>query len=122
MVYKRCSGILKELWKILRCRGRVAKQWRYASGVWIPKEKNYQSIEQFRTTFLLNTESKTFMSAMSHRLTKFLLGNGYIDTSVQKGWLSGTHQHNYAGLERSKGEQKQLGCLVVDLANAYESI
>ena len=41
-VYKRCPGILKLLWKVLRTiwrKGRVADQWRQDEGVLIPKEE-----------------------------------------------------------------------------------
>ena len=44
-VYKRCPGIQKLLWKVLRTiwkKGRVADQWRRAEGVWIPKKKKIQ--------------------------------------------------------------------------------
>lgn len=64
VVYKRCPKLLQRLWRILKViwrNGKVAQQWRYAEGVWIPKEKNSSTIEQF------------------------LLRNEYIDTSVQKG-------------------------------------
>ena len=40
--YKRCKGILQILWKILRViwrRGKILEQWRFAEGVWIPKEE-----------------------------------------------------------------------------------
>ena len=131
IVYKRCPGLLKELWKILRIiwrRGRVAKQWRYASGVWIPKEENSKSIDQFRTISLLNTESKIFFSVMSRRLTKYLLRNDYIDTSVQKGGIGGMpgcleHTGVITQLLREAKENKgDLAVLWLDLANAYGSI
>lgn len=41
-VYKCCSELLQLLWKLLKPiwrRGVIAKQWRYAEGVWIPKEE-----------------------------------------------------------------------------------
>ena len=53
-VYKRCLSLLQFLWKIIKViwgRGRVAEQWRYAEGVWIPKEENYRVIDQFRSIF-----------------------------------------------------------------------
>ena len=43
IVYKRCPGLLRALWKIIKAiwrRGRVADQWRRAEGVWIPKQEN----------------------------------------------------------------------------------
>ena len=60
-VYKRCPGILKLLWKVLRTiwrMGRVADQWRQVEGVCIPKEEKSKEIDQFRIISLLNTEGK----------------------------------------------------------------
>ena len=51
IVYKRCPNFLRQLWRILRAiwtRDRVADQWRYSEGVWIPKEENSVEMEQFR--------------------------------------------------------------------------
>ncbi len=42
IMYKRCKGVLQILWKILRViwsRGKIVEQWRFAEGVWIPKEE-----------------------------------------------------------------------------------
>ena len=58
-VYKRCSGLLRKLWVIIKTiwpRGKIAEQWRFAEGVWFPKEENSKEIEQFRTISLLCTE------------------------------------------------------------------
>ena len=63
IVYKRCKGILQILWKIWRViwrRGKIVEQWRFADGVWIPKEEGSKSLNQFRIISLLNTESKIF--------------------------------------------------------------
>ena len=115
MVYKCCPGILKELWKILRIiwrSGIVAKQWRYSSSVCIPKEENSNSIEQFKTISLLNTDNKTLMGAMSRKLTKFVLWNCYIDTKRRNrryDWLFRAHRYINIALEAGKGEQGQLG-------------
>ena len=91
-VYKRCSKLLQQLWKILRViwrRGKVAQQWRFVENVWIPKEENAKNIEQFRTISLLSVEGKIFFAILSRQLTEFLLRNKYIDTSVQKGGIPG---------------------------------
>ena len=64
-------------------------QWSQAEGVCIPKEENSKEINQFRIILLLNTEGKVFFSILSRRLSKFLIMNKYIDTSVQKGGVIG---------------------------------
>ena len=125
-VYKRCPGILKLLWKVLRTiwrRGRVVDQWRQAKGVWIPKE-----IDQFRIILLLNTEGKIFFSILSRHLSKFLIMNEYIDTSVQKGGVAGMpgcieHTGMVSQLIREARENNgNLAVLWLDLANTYGSI
>lgn len=130
-VYKRCPQLLRHLWKILRViwrRGKVAGQWRCAEGVWIPKEENSKDISQFRTISLLSVEGKIFFSILSRRLTEFLLKNGYIDTSVQKGGIPGVpgcleHTGVVTQLIREAREGKgDLTVLWLDLANAYGSI
>ena len=92
IVYKRCKGILQILWKILRViwrRGKIVEQWRFAEGVWILKKEGLKSLDQFRLISLLNTESKIFFGLLSRRLSDFILGNSYIDTSVQKSGVAG---------------------------------
>ena len=68
LVYKRCPKLLWHLWKILKViwtKGRVADQWRWAEGVWIPKEENSKNINQFRTISLQSVEGKVFFSIVS---------------------------------------------------------
>ena len=131
IVYKRCPALLSHLWKILRViwrRGRVANQWRCAEGVWIPKEENSKTIEQFRTISLLSVEGKIFFSILSRRLTEFILQNEYVDTSVQKGGIPGVpgcleHTGVVTQLIREARESKgDLAVLWLDLTNAYGSI
>ena len=58
-------------------------------GVYISKEQNSKDINQFRPISLLNVEGKIFFAVLASRLTKYLLTNEYIDTSVQKGGIPG---------------------------------
>ena len=109
-------------------RGRVADQWRCADGVWIPKEENSREIDQFRSIFLLSTESKIFFSILSWRLSKFLLENNYIDTSVQKGGIPdfpGCLEHTGVIIQILREAREGRGDLTIlwlDLVNTYGSI
>ena len=115
---------MRSIWR----RGRVADQWRQAEGVWIPKEEKSKEIDQFRIISLLNTEGKIFFSILSRRLSKFLIMNEYIDTSVQKGGVAGIpgcieHTGVVSQLIREARENHgNLAVLWLDLANAYGSI
>ena len=94
----------------------------------IPKEENSKEIEQFRSIFLLRTESKIFFSILSRRLCKYLLKNNYIDTSVQKGGIPGFPGClGHTGvvtqtLREAREGRGDLAVLWLDLANAYGSI
>ncbi|XP_028310814.1 uncharacterized protein LOC114468234 [Gouania willdenowi] len=130
-VYKNCPKPLLRLWKVLRIfwrRGRIPDQWTVAEGVWIPKEENSTQLDQFRIISLLSVEAKIFFSTVSRRLSTYLEQNTYIDTSVQKGGLSGMpgcleHTGVVTQLIREARENKgNLSVLWLDLANAFGSI
>lgn len=130
-VYKHCPKLLHRLWKILRViwrRGKTAQQWRFAEGVWIPKEEDSKDISQFRIMSLLSVEGKIFFSIVAKRLAVFFLKNAYIDTSVQKGGIPGVpgcleHTGVVTQLLREARENKgDLVVLWLDLANAYSSM
>ena len=106
----------------------MADCWLTSEGIFAPKKENSIEITQFRTISFLNVEGKLFLSILSRRMTKFLLSNKYIDTSVQKGGIpgvSGCVEHTSVitqiirDARRNKGE---LAVIWIDLANAYGTI
>ncbi|XP_067280778.1 uncharacterized protein [Pseudorasbora parva] len=130
-VYKNCPKLLHRLWKILKViwrRGKVAQQWWFSEGVWIPKEEESKTIDQFRNISLLSVEGKIFFSIVARRLTDYLLRNSYIDTSVQKGGIPkvpGCLEHTGVVTQLIREARENKGDLVVlwlDLTNAYGSI
>ena len=130
-VYERCPGILKLLWKVLhtiRRRGRVADQRRKAEDVLIPKEVKSKEIDHFEIISILNTEGKIFTSILLKRLSKILIMNEYIDTSVHKGGVAGMPgciEHTGVVLQLTREARENNGNLAVlrlELANAYGSI
>lgn len=130
-VYKRCPTVLKKLFRLLKSawkRQIISKSWNKANGVYIPKEQNSVNIVQFRPISLLNVEGKIFFSVMAKRLTAYLLVNGYIDTSVQKGGIPGFPgclEHAsmiWEAIQRAKTHKLNLHVIWLDLANAYGSV
>ena len=109
-------------------RGRIPDRWRVAEGVWIPKEENSTQQDQFRIISLLRVEGKIFLSTVSKPLCTYLEQNTYIDTSVQKGGVSGIpgcleHNRVVTQLIREARETKgNLPVLWLDLENAFGSI
>ena len=67
----------------------MAQQWRFAEGVWIPKEEDSRKIDQFRMISQLSVEGEIFFSIVARCLSDFLSNNTYINTLVQKGVISG---------------------------------
>ena len=131
LLYKRCPKVLKWLhanltiaWKKLH----ISSQWMKAEGVYIPKEQNSKGINQFRPISLLNVEGKIFFAVMASRLTSYLLTNGYIDTSVQKGGVPGVAgclEHGsmiWEAIQKAKENKTDLDVIWLDLANAYGSV
>lgn len=85
-VSKHCPRLLRRLWRLIRVvgqRGKVVKQWRYAEGVWVPKEENASEITQFCTISLLSVEGKVFFKIHGNHLAVYLLRNSYRHRSLE---------------------------------------
>ena len=131
LVYKKCPKVLKHLHSLLVAAWRqkyVSDEWTKADGVYIPKEKDAKKIGQFRPISLLNVEGKVFFAVVASRLTKYLMNNGYVDTSVQKGGVPGIPgclEHAsmiWEAIQRAKFNRLDLHVIWLDLANAYGSV
>lgn len=127
-VYIHCPRLLKRLWRVIRIvwwRGKVAKQWRHAEDVWIPKEENANDITQFRTISLLSIEGKVFFKILDNRLMEYLIRNSFIDTPMEKGGVPGMpgsveHTGVVTQLIREARENRgDLSVIWLDLANIY---
>ena len=99
----------------------MSDEWRKAEGVFIPKEEGAKTVEKFRTISLLNVEGKLYFAMRADRLMSFVLENGYIDTSIQKGGVpgvSGCLEHTAIlsqMIREAKAEKKNLCILKIDL-------
>ena len=131
LLYKKCPKVLEWLHKMIRSAWRnqkISDQWMRAEGVYIPKEQNSSSINQFRPISLLNVEGKIFFSVMAARLTKYLTENKYLDLSVQKGGIPGMPgclEHAtliWDAIQKARTEKRDIDVVWLDLANAYGSV
>ena len=130
-VYKKCPKVAKQLWQYV-CelweRNEISDSWRKAEGVFIPKEEGATEVGKFRTISLLNVEGKLFFAFKANRILDFVLGNEYLDTSIQKGGvpgMSGCLEHTALLsqlIREAKKEKKNLVVTWLDIANAYGSI
>ena len=70
-VYKRYPMLLKKLWQFFRVnwrKGTIPECWKEAKGCFVPKKKNVVTINQFRTTSLLQVEVKIHASVCKGNL------------------------------------------------------
>ena len=130
-VYKKCPKLVTRLAKLVDAAWKkkvIPECWQRAEGCFVPKEENSRNIKEFRTISLLSIECKIFFAIMSKRLTKFMLDNGYIDISIQKGGIrkvSGCIEHTAVLtqlIKETKAEKGNLATIRLDLTNAYGSI
>ncbi|KAL2097226.1 hypothetical protein ACEWY4_006433 [Coilia grayii] len=129
--YKNCPQVAEILWRLMRVawkKASVPAEWQQAVGVFIPKELNSTTINQFRSIALLNVEGKLFFSILARRMTNFLKDNEYVDTSCQKAGIPGfpgCTEHSaviWEQIQRAKRERTDLHVVWLDLDNAYGSV
>ena len=87
LVYKRCTEVRRLLWKIL---SRVWKD-RAIPNIFqvgrirlLPKSGDTSHPNLMRPISVLNAEGRLFWTVFQRRLSKYMLGNGYIDRKTQK--------------------------------------
>ena len=70
LLYKKCPKVLAWLHKVLRSawRKKQITQCMKAEGIYIPKEQDSITINQFRPISLLNVEGKIFFLALTFKL------------------------------------------------------
>ena len=131
-LYKNCPEVRYRLYQLLQ------EVWEYklnpkevfclADGIYIPKVQDAVGIGNFRPISLLNVEGKIYFGVIARRLTNFLMGNKYIDTSVQKAGIPGfpgclEHcQMIWRAIREAKLNAKDLQVVWLDLANAYGAV
>ena len=130
-VFKSCPKVTHRLWHLLCTAWNkeiIASSWNKAEGIYLPKEENSIGISAFCPISLLNVDGKIFFGILARRLSKFLIGNGYIDMSIQKAGVPGSPggiEHTamiWHTIQIAKRGKKDLLVLWLDLANAYGAI
>ena len=99
-----------------------------AEGVYIPKEQDSITINQFRPISLLDVKGKIFFSVMAARLTIYLLQKQSTSIHSPEGRhprsakLSRACDHDLGWDPESQAGRKDLDIVWLDQANAYGSI
>ena len=130
-VLKQCPKLTKILWRLLVVLWRnsvVPEEWNKADGVYIPKELKSEGISAFRPISLLNISGKIMMGIFARRLSRYLLSNGFIDSTIQKAGIPGFPgciEHSsmiWHTIQKAKERKEDLAVIWLDLANAYGSV
>ena len=99
-----------------------------SDGIHIPKEKDSRKIEQFRPISFLNIEGKIFFGVIAKRMTRFMINNGYVSTSIQKAGIDcfpGCIEHItmlWDQIKTVKNNKTELHVIWLDLENVYGSV
>lgn len=81
-VFRNCPMVLKLLGRPLRASWKtqsIPSAWCRAITTFIPKEKDFQNISQFRGIALLNVEGKLFFTVVARCMASNFLSNNYFE-------------------------------------------
>ena len=131
LVNKKHPQVLAHILPIFKriCKKKqIPLSWRVGEAVLIPKEEDRTKPELFRNITLTNVSGKMLFQVLANRLLSYMVGNGYIDQSIQKGFLPGVAgcvEHTQLLMETLLGAKRNAKEKVVawlDLADAYGSV
>ena len=114
--------------KILSSSNECPPFWCSAKSILIRKKGDPNLPSNFRPIALTSCVGKLFHKIIANRLQSFLIDNGIIDTSCQKGFISGFNsvmEHILtlnAMMEDCKSLEKNMAVTFIDLKNAFGSV
>ena len=122
--------LIIEAWDfiIIQQKQSIPVHWTIAIRKLIPKTDNMNDPSLFRDINLSNIDGKIFFGILSKRANKFMVSNGYIDTSIQKGYIAkipGVLEHTYhmtEVLRNAREHQRSICVSWLDLKNAFGSV
>ena len=121
-----CHHFLATLFsKILYKDHSAPAAWCTATLRLIHKGGETTTPSNFRPIALTSIVGKIFHKIIAIRLEKYLLNNNMIDSSIQKGFLTGVMEHILslnAIMENAKHYNKSLYITFLDLKNAFGSV
>ena len=124
-----CSLIILAWQKIIVDKtDDIPVHWTIAIRKLIAKTDKTDDPSLFRDINLSNIDGKIFFGIMSKRASKFMTSNGYIDTTIQKGYIAripGVLEHTYQMteiLKNSREHQRSICVSWIDLRNAFGSV
>ncbi|KAL5264224.1 hypothetical protein ACHWQZ_G005344 [Mnemiopsis leidyi] len=128
LVYKRCPKVAKLIFSLLDQlwqKKMVPLHWRIGESILIAKTEDTSDPSKFRNITKTNTSGKLQLGLLADKMLEYMVDNGYIDKSIQKGFLKktpGCVEHTQTLMEElkdAKSARRQIYVVWVDLMNAY---
>ena len=119
---------LAHLFSLVAQQGKVPETWRHSITVLLHKKGPMDNLSNFRPISLTPTISKLFHALIATRIEKQLLASKALDTTVQKGFLtgiSGCVEHDLVldtVLSEAKKARRSIAISLLDLKNAFGSV
>ena len=123
--------VLVHLYNIVLSTGKIPQLWKHAVIKLIPKAQAAEdptNPKHFRPIALTSCIGKIFTTLIEHRLDKHMIGNGLLDTRVQKAFQSkipGCEEHQFklrSAIQDANSNTRSLTIAWIDLENAYGSV
>ena len=133
-ILKKCPSVVEALLNIFNhClyRSSVPDSWKAAVVILLgkPAAKNdARNPSNFRPIALTPCIGKLFTAILKNRLLSYVASNGYLDTSIQKAFVSsmpGCFEHQVklsSAIQEARLQQKNIAVCWLDLANAFGSV
>ena len=129
--FKKCSSLRQFIFKLgkkIWLSQDIPRDWAEAFIILLFKAGKLSNVADFRPIAITSVTGKIFFSVLSDRLQYFMVKNGFISKSIQKGFLAGVSgclEHSFAlmeALKEAKTVHRQIVVTWIDLANAYGSV
>ena len=134
VIFKKCPALipaLVHLFNICWAQAFIPHEWKTAAVKLIAKGSAAEDATNpgnFRPIALTPCISKVFTTLLWNRWLKYMLVNGYLDSSLQKAFMPtipGCTEHHLklsSILAEAKSKHKSLAICWLDLANAYGTV
>ncbi len=120
--------LLAHLFSLVALSGTIPDTWRHSITVLLHKKGPTNDLSNFRPISLTPTISKVFHALIATRIEYQLLTTKVLDTSIQKGFLtgiSGCVEHDLVLdtiLSEAKKTRRTIAISLLDLKNAFGSV
>ena len=131
IVFKRCPYLRSYLQLVFRkisCTDRFPLCGKKAVTILIYKKGEQNDAQNFRPITLETVPLKIYTSFLQNRMYNFLNKNGYIESTIQKGFtpgMAGTFEHTYHMaylINQARAKQRSIVITLLDLKNAFGEV